>query len=76
LNQVKDVKMVDEHIIKPLLMDGGQSAKGVALIISTSAINEEKSLNKAIEELNTGNTLLLIDGEPLCYVINTSQIEI
>lgn len=67
-----DVKMVDEHIIKPLLMERGQSAKEVAFIISASAINEEKSLNKAIEDLNTGNTLLLIEGESLCYVINTS----
>jgi spore germination protein KA len=67
-----DVKMVDEHIIKPLLTTSDTAAKEVSSIISASAINEEQEINKAIKELNTGNTLLLIEGEPRCYVIYTA----
>jgi spore germination protein KA len=67
-----DLNMVDEHIIKPLLLNSNKEAKEVSSIISASSINEEPKIKKAIKELNTGNTLLIIDGEPRCYVIHSS----
>lgn len=67
-----DAKLIDEEIIKPLIMNDNV-IQDVPSSISVSAVSEEKEVDKAIKELNTGNTLLLVEGEVKSYIIHTAK---
>lgn len=68
---LSDVRMIDEQIIKPLIMSN-KIIEDIKSAICVGALKEEREIKKAIEELNTGDTLLLIEGEARAYVIKTS----
>ncbi len=67
-----DAKLIDEEIIKPLIMNN-QVIEDIPSAVSVSAIQEEKDMNKALKELNTGDTLLLVEGQTHCYIIRTAM---
>ena len=54
-----DSKLIEEEIIKPLIMSG-KVIEDIPSFVSVSSIYEETELCKAIKELNTGDTLLLV----------------
>ena len=68
-----DTRLIDEEIIKPLIMSD-KVIEDISSSVSVSAIQEEKDMNKAIKELNTGDTLLLVEGQPCCYIISTAMV--
>ncbi len=67
-----DSKLIEEEIIKPLIMSG-KVIEDIPSFVSVSAIHEEAELCKAIKELNTGDTLLLVEGHCQCYIIGTAM---
>ena len=67
-----DAKLVDEEIIKPLILVD-KYFQDIPSSLSISAIHEVKELNNAIKEMNTGNTLLLVENERHGYIIKTDQ---
>lgn len=67
-----DAKLIDEEIIKPLIMMN-QLIEDIPSAVSVSAIQEEKDMNKALKELNTGDTLLLVERQANCYIIRTAM---
>lgn len=67
-----DTNLINEDIIKPLIMSE-KIIEDIPSAVSVSAIKQEKEMRKAIQELNTGETLLLLEGEPYAYVIKTSK---
>lgn len=68
-----ETKIIEEEILKPLMMNQFES-EDIASSISVSAIREEKEIKKAISELNTGDTLLLIEGQTRVFIIGTSSV--
>lgn len=66
-----DTKLIDEEIIKPLILATSEIID-IPSAISISAIKEEKMISGAVSELNTGATLLLVEGINVIYVLNTS----
>jgi spore germination protein KA len=69
-----DAMMIDEEIIKPLIMNDNV-IEDVTSAISISAVSKETEIEKAIEELNTGNALLLVEGQAYAYIISTATAE-
>ena len=67
-----DSKLIEEEIIKPLIMSG-KVIEDIPSFVSVSAIREETELCKAIKELNTRDTLLLVDEHCQCYIIGTAM---
>ena len=57
-----DAQLIEEAIIKPLITTN-QVIFDVPSLISAGAVSEEMAINKAVKELNTGETLLLFEGE-------------
>lgn len=68
-----DTNLVDEDIIKPLIMNEN-IPENIQSAVSAASIMEEKEISKAIKDINTGETLLLIEGEPMGYIIKTSKV--
>ena len=67
-----DTKLVDEEIIKPLMLTD-KVIQDVPSSICISAVTEEKEVDKAIEDLNRGNTLILVEGQTQAYIIKTAM---
>src|SRR4051812_46400015 len=67
-----DTKLIDEEIIKPLIMTD-KVIQDVPSAISVGAVREEKAVSKAVKELNAGNTLLLFEGQTQTYIIQTAM---
>ena len=67
-----DTMLINEEIIKPLIMST-KVIEEITSSISVSSIQEEKEVQKAIKELNTGSTLLLVEGEEQGYIIKTDK---
>lgn len=65
-----DAKMIDEQIMKPLIMVE-HPITNISSAISVSALNEVLEINLAIKDLNTGDTLLLVEGDARGYVIKS-----
>jgi spore germination protein KA len=66
-----DTKLIDEEIIKPLIL-APKEIIDIPSAISISAIKEEKKISGAVSQLNTGATLLLVEGINVIYVLRTS----
>lgn len=67
-----DVEKIEEEIIKPLILTD-KVVQDVISSLSVSSIHVEEVLNNAIKEMNTGNTLLLVEGESYGYIIKTDK---
>lgn len=70
---IADTKVIDEEILKPLMMSI-QMHQDITSSITVSAIREEQDFQKAMLDLNTGDTLLLIEGQAQSYVIRTGDV--
>lgn len=73
IRSLSDVKLIYEEIIKPLIT-ANNSFQDVPSSIGVSAISEEKEITKSVRGLNTGATLLFVEGETQVYIIETEQI--
>ncbi|MCM3567269.1 spore germination protein [Neobacillus mesonae] len=67
-----DAKLVDEDIIRPLITKE-MAIQDVPSAVYVSAINAEQEMRKAFQELNTGDTLLLVDGITHAYIMKTAK---
>lgn len=67
-------KRIEEEIIKPLLMSENET-KDVASSISAGSVMIKKTVKDAIKSVNEGDTLLLVEGDPHGYLINTGVSE-
>ncbi|WP_413305513.1 spore germination protein [Bacillus sp. 1P10SD] len=67
-----DSKVIDEEIIKQLVT-GEKAIKELPSLVSISAVKEERMVKQAIDDLNVGDTLLLLEGEKSSYVMKTAM---
>lgn len=67
-----DAKLIDEEIIRSLITTV-EVIEDVRSAISASGVSDVREINNAIKELNTGETLLLIEGQAQGYIIKTSK---
>lgn len=71
-----NTSVIDEEIIKPLILGENTShTHDIASMVSGSAIKKETVIKKAIKEVNTGDTLLLIEGDRTSYIVKTATVE-
>ncbi|MCM3764950.1 spore germination protein [Neobacillus niacini] len=68
-----DDKLIDEGIIKPLIMTS-KVVVDLPSAISVSAVSEEKEISKAVKELNSGATVLIMEGLAKTYIILTAKV--
>lgn len=68
-----DSKVIDEQIIKPLIK-GNKEIGEIPSLVSVSAVKEEELVKQAIDDLNVGDTLLLIEDENRAYIMKTSMV--
>ncbi|WHY03037.1 spore germination protein [Neobacillus sp. DY30] len=67
-----DTKLIEEEIITPLI-SGAKDIIDIPSAISISTIKEEKVISGAVSELNTGATLLLVEGISVIYILKTDS---
>ena len=78
LESMADVKSVEENIIRPLIeekVDEKTFATSLDLIeslLTSHQLNEMKKYGDIIDEINDGNTILIIKGISLCISIGTT----
>ncbi|WP_428912292.1 spore germination protein [Niallia sp. Krafla_26] len=68
-----DEQLIDGGIIKPLITKD-KDILDVPSSISVTAVREEKEVEKAIKDLNTGDTLLMVEGQTHAYIIKTAKV--
>lgn len=67
-----DTKLIDDAIIRPLIMND-KEITDVTSAVSVSAIRTESEIDKAVKDLNTGDSLLLVEGQRHAYIIKTAS---
>jgi spore germination protein KA len=76
LDTIADKKVIQEHILGPLLKIKELSRNPIAQIENTIEISKIKimsELEEAIKELSDGNTLIFIDGVNRCISADTAD---
>jgi spore germination protein KA len=68
-----DDKLIDEGIIKPLIMTT-KAIIDLPSAISASAVGVENDITKAMKELNSGATLLILEGLTKAFIIQTAKV--
>jgi spore germination protein KA len=71
---IVDSKVVEEELLKPLLTTN-KITDQMESIASVSAVSREKEVMKAVDSLNTGEALLLLEGERNPYLFRTSSVQ-
>lgn len=67
-----DKYLLDDYVLEPLLSDGDkiESIDEVKdKILAASDVKEQEKLNKAVNSMMSGDTIMLLDGVEFCYVI-------
>ncbi|MBM7619644.1 spore germination protein KA [Bacillus tianshenii] len=76
LDTIADKKVIQEHILGPLLKLeklSGNPVKHIENTIEISKIKTVTDLHDAIKELSNGNTLIFIDGTDRCISADTAN---
>jgi spore germination protein KA len=74
IDTITDVKVIEEHIITPLLSHHDVS-KDISDIITVKSFKTKKVIKEALIEINKGNAALFIEGENEVYLLDVSQFE-
>lgn len=74
INTISDPKIVEEHILQPLVTNQDITKDIQSLIIAPS-ISIVETIEDVLTNINNGNTALFVDGEPKAFMINTSNFE-
>ncbi|PEJ58009.1 spore germination protein [Bacillus sp. AFS002410] len=72
LDTMVDSKLIQEHIVRPLLQKGNGSIKEIVSIID---YHESTRLSDATKSLVEGKTVLQIEGEAKVYLLGTELIK-
>ncbi|MDQ0229990.1 spore germination protein [Metabacillus malikii] len=67
-----DVKLIEEQLIKPLILH--ETETEIPSSISISSLKEETSLKNILKELNSGETVLLVEGEKKVHIIKSGKV--
>jgi len=74
INSITDSEKIEEHIIRPLLMNS-VSEKKLENISPAQLINTYEIYEDILQDINNGNTALFIDGEPKAYVFSSTKFQ-
>jgi spore germination protein KA len=69
ISTITDVKSIEENILKPLT-ENTASNKKVNDIVAIQMVHEITSFKDAVQDINKGNALLILDGEPKAYILD------
>jgi spore germination protein KA len=76
LDTIADKKIIQEHILGPLLKMGASSGNSIQVIQNTIEISKIKTvsdLEEVIKELSNGNTIILVEGAVQCISADTAD---
>lgn len=68
-----DDKLITTGIIQPLIMTD-KIIVDLPSAISVSAVNEEIEITKSVKEINSGATILILEGLAKAYIIQTEKV--
>ncbi|GAA0290708.1 spore germination protein KA [Gracilibacillus halotolerans] len=69
---IVDGAMINEHIIKPLFENKGDSIKNIVTIENVEETTEFKTV---IQNINSGKAMLFVDGEGIAYAMDVAKFE-
>lgn len=74
ISTITDIKTIEENILKPLTENTSQS-KRIKDIVSVQAVHEVYIFKDAVQNINKGNALLILDGEPVAYAMDCPNFQ-
>lgn len=74
INSITDSEKIEEHIIRPLLTNNSTEKK-LENISPAQLLNTHENFSNILQDINNGNTALLIDGEPKAYIFSSSKFQ-
>lgn len=74
ISTITDVKVVEERIIEPLLLNKDSQNK-LEDIVTTQTFNSLSVIKDILVEINRGNSVLFVDGHPQGYIFDTSSFQ-
>lgn len=74
ISTISDAKIMEEHILWPLLSNE-DSSKNIESLITAQSVTSVEIIEDILTELNNGNAALFVDGESKAYIIGTSNFE-
>ncbi|MBT2638154.1 spore germination protein [Bacillus sp. ISL-39] len=74
ISTITDVKSIEENILKPLT-ENTASDKKVKDIVAIQMVNEISLYKDAVKDINKGNALLILDGEPKAYIMDCPDFQ-
>ncbi|MFB6466920.1 spore germination protein [Cytobacillus sp. Hz8] len=73
ITTIVDVKEMEDSIIKPLVLNADKDKK-IQDIVTVQTIDEIPIIQEVLNEVNKGNTILLVDGISHAYSFNTTKL--
>lgn len=74
IKTISDLKLIDEQVISPLLLNT-HASKPISDIISINSVETCQNIKEIIKNVNKGCSALFIDGENQAYLIGATKFE-
>ena len=74
IKSLGDMSFIERSIIQPLL-NNSNGIQDITDIVTVPSVKELQTIEEAIIEMNSGNAILLIDGQTSVYAFSTSKLE-
>ncbi|RKQ37990.1 spore germination protein [Oceanobacillus halophilus] len=74
ISTITDFKLIDEHIIAPLLNNKDENIP-IHNIITIQSIENKHTIQDTMKDINSGNAALFIEGEKQAYSVNVANFE-
>lgn len=74
ISTISDVKSIEESILKPLTTNRSGD-KQIKDIVSIQTVNGIKKVKDAVQNINKGNAVLLVDGESEAYAMDCPNFQ-
>nr|WP_231514908.1 spore germination protein [Oceanobacillus salinisoli] len=74
ISTITNTKIIDEHIVEPLLKNQLKDSR-IENIITIQSYKKKNNMKDVLIDINTGNAALFIDGEDQAYLLNVTNFE-
>ncbi|MFS0600423.1 spore germination protein [Peribacillus frigoritolerans] len=74
INTITDTKIIEQHVLKPLLLNN-DSSKEIEDIVSAQSVTNVSIIKDVLTDINKGNAALFVDGDNKAYIISASNFQ-
>nr|WP_232337024.1 spore germination protein [Lysinibacillus timonensis] len=74
ISSISDTKIIEEMIIRPLIVNKDDT-KTIEMILSSTQMKTAQVIEDVLKEVNNGNTALFIDGQSDVLILSTGKFQ-